>query len=194
MNNFYNKRYLKILPFFALLVLMDVAVSLMLDGGITVGKIYEAFAKLTLMFGFYTTSGMSVIGVGWTLGVIFGFYILFPFFVYLIWTRKRAWTTLLIAVMISYVSEVHFVAGRSLCFPWLCYFVAGGLIYLYKVDIQRFVKNAWIGITITIIGFVLVFVVQLPVDRDLTVLIVTSKKLIRFPMMVIGAMCIDTKL
>jgi hypothetical protein len=72
--------------------------------------------------------------------------------------------------------------------------VAGGLIYLYKVDIQRFVKNAWIGITITIIGFVLVFVVQLPVDRDLTVLIVTSKKLIRFPMMVIGAMCIDTKL
>jgi hypothetical protein len=65
-NNFYNKRYLKILPFFALLVLMDVAVSLMLDGGITVGKIYEAFAKLTLMFGFYTTSGMSVIGVGWT--------------------------------------------------------------------------------------------------------------------------------
>lgn len=53
-------------------MLIDATVSLVFTGGITVGKLYEAFANLTLMFGLYITSGMSVIGVGWTLGIIFG--------------------------------------------------------------------------------------------------------------------------
>lgn len=194
LNDFYNKRYSRILPFFALLVLMDLAVSLVLDGGITVGKIYEAFANLTLMFGSYTTSGMSVIGVGWALGVIFGFYILFPFFVYLVWTKKRAWMTLIITMVISYISEVHFAAGKSLCFPWLCYFVAGGLIYLYRVELEELVKYIWVGITVTILGFILVFMVQLPVEGNLTILLGTSKELIGLSMIVIGAMCADTKL
>ncbi len=193
-NDFYRKRYLKIFPFFALLVLMDLAVSLVFDGSITAGKIYEAFANLTLMFGFFTTSGMSVIGVGWTLGVIFGFYILFPFFVYLIWTKKRTWMTLLITMVISYISEVHFAAGGSLCFTWLCYFVAGGLIYLYRAEIERLVKTTWVGITVTILGFVLVYVVKLPLDGNLAVFLGTTKKLIGFSMMMIGAMCADTKL
>ncbi len=173
---------------------MDLAVSLVFDGGITVGKIYEAFANLTLMFGFYTQSGMSVIGVGWTLGVIFGFYILFPFFVYLIWTKKRAWMTLLITMVISYVSTVHFGTGGNLCFPWLCYFVAGGLIYLYRAEIERLMKNRWTGITVTILGFVLVYVVKIPWEGNLAVILSTSKKLIGFSLMVIGAMCADTKL
>lgn len=91
LNSFYGKRYRRILPFFSLLVLMDLAVKLLLEGRLAIYDIYEAFADLTLMFGFLPTSNISVIGVGWTLGVIFGFYILFPFFVFLIWTRKRAW-------------------------------------------------------------------------------------------------------
>ncbi len=194
LNDFYSKRYMKILPFFALLVLMDVAVSLVLDGGITVGKIYEAFANLTLMFGFYTTSGMAVIGVGWTLGVIFGFYILFPFFVYLIWTKKRAWMTLLITVVISYISKAYFEVGGSLCFTWLCYFVAGGLIYLYRAEIEKLMKNTWVGIIVTILGFVLVFAVKVPIEGNLAGLLDTAKKMIGFSVMVIGAMCADTRL
>ncbi len=157
-------------------------------------RFYEAFANLTLMFGFYTQSGMSVIGVGWTLGVIFGFYILFPFFVYLIWTKKRAWMILLITMVISYVSTVYFGSGGSLCFPWLCYFVAGGLIYLYRAEIERLMKNRWVGITVTILGFVLVYVVKIPLEGNLAVILGTSKKLIGFSLMVTGAMCADTKM
>ena len=193
-NEFYNKRYLKILPFFALLVLLDLAVSLMFDGKVTVGKIYEAFANLTLMFGFYTQSGMSVIGVGWTLGVIFGFYILFPFFVYLTWTKRRAWMNLLITTVISYISEVYFGVGGSLCFQWLCYFVAGGLIYLYRDKLGGLVKNTRVGIIVTVLGFILVYVVKIPWDGALVVILGTSKKMMGFSLMVIGALCVDTKL
>ena len=146
------------------------------------------------MFGFYTYSGMSVIGVGWTLGVIFGFYILFPFFVYLIWKKKRTWMTLLTTMVISYVSEVHFAAGGSLCFPWLCYFVAGGLIYMYRAEIEKIVKNTWVGIIVTILGFVLVFIVKLPVEGNPAIFLDTVKKLIGFSMMLIGVMCADVKL
>lgn len=39
-------------------------------------QLYEAFADLTLCFSLIPN--ISVIGVGWTLGVIFLFYILFP--------------------------------------------------------------------------------------------------------------------
>ena len=166
----------------------------MFDGGITAGKLYEAFANLTLMFGLFTTSGMSVIGVGWTLGAILGFYILFPFFVYLIWTKKWAWMTLLITVAISYVSKAYFEVGGSLCFTWLCYFVAGGLIYLYRVEIGQLMENTGVGITVTILGFMLAFVVNLPIEGNLAILLDTGKKMLGFSMMVIGAMSADTKL
>ena len=45
-SDFYGKRFKKILPFFGILVLLDVIVSP------SVGAVYEAFADLTLLFGF----------------------------------------------------------------------------------------------------------------------------------------------
>lgn len=77
-SDFYGKRFKKILPFFALLVLLDVAMSHSL------GSIYEGFADLTLVFGFLPADIISVIGVGWFLGLIFVFYLIFPFFCVLI--------------------------------------------------------------------------------------------------------------
>ncbi|MCD8080050.1 MAG: acyltransferase family protein [Bacteroides sp.] len=160
LNKFYSRRYEKILPFFTLLVLIDLAVGLLLDGGISLGSLAEAFADLTLMFGFYTTSGMSVIGVGWTLGIIFGFYILFPFFVYLIWDKKRAWFSLLLTNVIYLLCVEYFQSGSSLTFRWMCYFVLGGLIYLYKDSIGRFFANkTWLGLVFIIAGFGIVYMI-----------------------------------
>ena len=67
-NEFYIKRYRRIWPFFAILVVMDFAVSQ--------GKeaLAETFADLTLLFSFLPNANVSVIGVAWTLGVIFAFY------------------------------------------------------------------------------------------------------------------------
>lgn len=61
-SDFYGKRFKRIFPFFGVLVLLDIILSPSID------MLYEAFANLTLMFGFLPNAGnISVIGVGWFL-------------------------------------------------------------------------------------------------------------------------------
>ena len=63
LEKFYTKRFVKILPFFGLLVLIDLIMSHSIEA------LYEGFADLTLMFGFLPNGGnISVIGVGWFIG------------------------------------------------------------------------------------------------------------------------------
>lgn len=140
-NTFYSLRYRKILPFFALLTFLDLAAAFALEKNVQIGSIYEAYANLTLMFGLFPTANISVIGVGWTLGVIFGFYLLFPFYIYLLWNKRRAWFSFLVTLGVNYVCSVYFllngnaVGGNTA--RWLCFFVAGGLLYLYKEEVCR---------------------------------------------------------
>lgn len=137
---FYRKRYSKILPFFAMLVLIDIIVS-----GFKVNNIIEGFADVTLLFGFLPNSYITVIGVGWTLGVIFAFYVIFPFFVFLLGNKKRAWTFLGISIILAYLCDYYFLAdGRVVScnlIRWLCFFTAGGLIYLYRDTIENKVEK-----------------------------------------------------
>src|SRR5699024_9659580 len=107
-SDFYGKRFKKILPFFGILVLLDVIMSP------SVGAVYEAFADLTLLFGFLPDAGnISVIGVGWFLGLIFVFYLCFPFFCVLIENRRRAWLAFAVSLFYNYVCTVYFDAGRT---------------------------------------------------------------------------------
>lgn len=58
-NDFYGKRFRKILLFFGLLVLLDLVLSPSID------VLYETFADLTLLFEFLPGAGnITVIGVG----------------------------------------------------------------------------------------------------------------------------------
>lgn len=76
------------MAFFALLCVLDIAIS--------PGKavFYEFLADLTLCFGLLPNANISVIGVGWFIGLVFVFYMLFPFFCFLLSTKKRAWISL----------------------------------------------------------------------------------------------------
>ena len=138
LNEFFIKRYRRVLPFFALLVLLDLAVS-----HENIGIFYEAFADLTLMFGFFPGNDIEVIGVGWTLGVIFAFYCLFPFFVFTIWTKRRAWFSMAVSLGIFVACHQYFLYNGSLArcnfIRWSCFFVAGGLIFLYRSTIVLFI-------------------------------------------------------
>lgn len=85
-QSFYGKRFKKIFPFFGILIFLDVVMSP------SKAALCEAFADLTLLYGFLPGAGnISVIGVGWFLGLIFVFYLIFPFFCVLLANRRRAW-------------------------------------------------------------------------------------------------------
>lgn len=131
---FYRKRYLRILPFFALLCLLDFAVSPGL------GSLCEVFANMTLCFGLLPPSvEIGVIGVGWFLGVVFLFYMLFPFFVFLLDSRRRAWVSFALAVAFVLVSIVHFSGPGRKCMVFCApLFISGGIIYLYRHGLAAF--------------------------------------------------------
>lgn len=132
-SDFYGKRFKKILPFFGILVLLDLVMSPSVD------SVYEAFADLTLLFGFLPDAGnISVIGVGWFLGLIFVFYLCFPFFCVLIENRRRAWLAFAVSLVYNYVCTVYFDAGRTNILYCSCFFLGGGLIYLYRGEIGKF--------------------------------------------------------
>jgi peptidoglycan/LPS O-acetylase OafA/YrhL len=77
-NDFYTKRYKRIWPYFALLCLIGLAFDR------TIGGVWQTFSDLTLCFNLLPNPDIKIIGVGWFIGLIFLFYIMFPFFVYLI--------------------------------------------------------------------------------------------------------------
>ncbi len=186
LNKFYSKRYLRIFPFFALLVIIDLCASIILESSFSIGLFYEVFSNLTLAYGFFTVNRMSVIGVGWALGVIFGFYIIFPFFVYLIWTKKRAWVSLIVTYLIAYVSRVYFNTKGALVFTWLCFFIAGGIIYLYRNEIEKITKHKFLVPLFIIFGLVIAFVIKLPGESAGWALLSVLLPLVGFSLVVAG--------
>lgn len=132
LSDFYAKRFKKILPFFGFLVFIDVALSL------SRAALYEAFADLTLLFGFLPNAGnISVIGVGWFLGLVFVFYLCFPFFCVLLANKKRAWISFAVSLLYNFVCAEYFEVGRSNILYSACFFLAGGLIYLYRKELTK---------------------------------------------------------
>lgn len=126
---FYKKRYMKILPFFALVVLIDLVVEFSKD------TVMEAIADVTLSFGLFPND-IKVIGVGWFLGLIFAFYMLFPFFCVLIDDKRAAWMTFAVSVLLNYVTGSYFGIGRKNIVYCFCFFVLGGLIYHYREQLS----------------------------------------------------------
>lgn len=158
-NEFYTKRYKKILPFFAFLIFIDLITER------SIGHFIEGLTEATLVFGLLPNNNPSVIGVGWTLGVIFLFYMLFPFFVWLCWDKRRTWVSFIISSMLTVFCSLYFFKSNFVvegfaarhnflyCAP---YFVCGGgIAYHYRMYIKNFVsRHRWnclagcIGITI----------------------------------------------
>lgn len=138
-TEFYGKRFKKILPFFGTLVLLDIIMSP------SVESLYEGFADLTLVFNFLQRT-ISVIGVGWFLGLVFVFYLIFPFFCVLIENKRRAWMAFAVSLMYNFVCANYFDAGRSNILYSACFFLAGGLVYLYRGEIMKL--NQWVALVI----------------------------------------------
>ena len=131
-EDFYKKRYIKIWPYFALLCALDFVISPSKE------SLFEVFANLTLCQGLLPNAKISVIGVSWTLAVIFVFYMLFPFFCFLIGNRKRAWGVAVAALVFNWLCANYFKAGRTNIVYDAVYFIVGGLIFLYRKELAEF--------------------------------------------------------
>ena len=131
-EDFYKKRYIKIWPYFAFLCALDFVISPSKE------SLFEVFANLTLCQGLLPNANITVIGVSWTLAVIFVFYMLFPFFCFLIGNKKRAWGVAVAALMFNCLCSSYFSAGRGNIVYDAIYLIAGGLIFLYRKELTEF--------------------------------------------------------
>ena len=146
LETFYARRYSKVLPFFLVTTLIGVIAEHSLRG------IAEGIIELSLVFGFLPNNSncFNVNGVCWTLGTIFAFYLLFPFISVLLKNKKRAWMAFAASVMIQLLCETLFMTedfvlesyiNRTNVLYSMPFFLAGGLLYIFREDIQHFVSG-----------------------------------------------------
>ena len=155
-GEFYSKRYRKIWPYFALLCILDLLISP------SINALYETFANLTLCFGLLPNAKISVIGVGWFLGVVFVFYLLFPFFCWLLQDKRRAWFSFGVMLMFNrictkyFFDESHVIDGfsfRSNFIYCAVFFMAGGMIFLYKDKLGQWAcKYRWLVLILCVLA------------------------------------------
>ena len=150
LEEFYKRRYRRIFPFFSILCTIELIVNHILS------SLYEWFADLTLSFGLLPNARISVVGVGWFLGVIFAFYMMFPFYIFLIWNKRRAWIAMIISVIMNILCRIYFfdsnhilenyVARNNIIYCSMFLF-AGGIIFLYREFIKSiFHRYPWMFI------------------------------------------------
>lgn len=161
-NEFYLKRYKRLLPFFALLVFIDTVVphapnkyeiEHMAVGELTTGStaflhsIYDAFAEITLAFNLLPNPSPPI-GVAWFLGLIFLFYMIFPYFVFLMDNKRRAWLSLVFCYLFSFMAVDYFLTDRFINWEMTRHSIIydapflglGGVIFLYKDQIRSIVS------------------------------------------------------
>lgn len=160
-NDFYKKRYKRLLPFFGLMVIISVIIDH------SYSALCEGFANLTLCFNLLPNPNISIVGVGWFIGTVFTFYMLFPYFTFLLDNKKRGFLVLLTSLIfcyiaINYFSDPKFVIKRidrvNIIYS-APFFICGGLIYLYRDKIYSVVSNYFystliVCILLTIIKFI----------------------------------------
>lgn len=162
LNKFYSRRYKKTVPFFSILIIMNCILEFNRE------SIFEGLMEITMLFGFLPNNSLSVIGVAWTLGAIFAFYIIFPFVVFLLNDKRRGVISLIVTLGITYMCQSYFMTEKFVtsnftmrhsflfCLP---YFLSGGLIYLYRNELSATVnlhKSAvLLGCVILAVGYLL---------------------------------------
>lgn len=161
---FYAKRYHRMWPFFAMMVM----IAFLMDPSWS--TFCQSFADLTMCFNLLPNPKIEVIGVGWFLGTVFTFYMLFPFFTFLLENKKRGWMVMLLSLVFCYIAIVYFGTSEFVVKPIdkvniiysAPFFVAGGMIYLYRQGIKSLVEKHWmIAIALCLVLTVLRFALDI---------------------------------
>lgn len=128
---FYRKRYRKLFPFFAILTVAEVVSSF------SYSSIYEGIANFTMVFGLIPHEHMTTVGVGWTLGVIFVFYLLYPFFAFCMKDKKRFTLMFIASIFFAFIGNEYFGLGKVDFLYCAIYFTSGCALYLYRHYVEK---------------------------------------------------------
>ena len=147
-QKFYSKRYHRTWPFFAMMVCIDFVMKP------SWSSFCQSFADLTMCFNLLPNPHIEVIGVGWFLGTIFTFYMLFPFFTFLLDNKKRGWMVFGLSLLFCYIAVTYFGTPDKVVKPIGAvniiysapFFISGGMIYLYRKGIKTFVEKHWLAV------------------------------------------------
>lgn len=160
-ENFYKRRFSKILPFFITMILLDLVMGFSFD------SLMQGLVEAILFHGFIPVE-FNVIGVGWFLGVVFIFYLSFPFFCVLLKNKKRGWIAFAIFTGLNLISRYHFDIGRDNFAFSFCFFFIGGMIFLYRDKIENM---KWWYLVPVMIPCIVVYYLK---PNTITVILVTA--------------------
>lgn len=126
--DFYKRRIIRIWPFFAVMVLIDIVYNH------NETALFEGFADLSLIFGLLPEHGIKTVGVAWFIGLIFVFYMIFPFYCYLIGSKRRAWFVLCLSICWMFLLKEYFHKTHFTLLLWqMPLLIAGGLLFYIKI-------------------------------------------------------------
>lgn len=135
---FYLRRIKRILPFFALMAFAETIITP------SAKSFIELYADLTLCFGLIPEANIQIIGVGWFIGVVMVYYMLFPFVVALQHSNWSSWLSF-IAISILVFMGCHYSFNPAIDQPLLSrsdilfclpLFMGGGIIYRYRQQLE----------------------------------------------------------
>lgn len=79
-----------------------------------------------------------------------------PFFCVLLQNKCRAWMAFVVSLIYNFVCTSYFDVGRTNILYSSCYFLAGGLIYLYRHELRKL--NRWIALGASIVSVALYYI------------------------------------
>ena len=159
---FYAKRYHRTWPFFAMMVMISFAMDP------SWSTFCQSFADLTMCFNLLPNPNIEVIGVGWFLGTVFTFYMLFPFVTFLMDSRRRGWMVLMVSLVFCFIASTYFSTPDMVAKPIdrvniiysAPFFLVGCMVYLYRKGIREWVNcHVWLMLAICVGLTIMKFVV-----------------------------------
>lgn len=180
-KNFFVKRYLRIAPLYYVVIALTIFPGIIKtivwhfmygQSAVLVVSFSDVFYNILLCFGLISPGKTSVVCGGWSIGVEFVFYVLFPIivlvlrndlkstiilcvitlFLHLIFTSSIDYSLSQVEVWYNYVNVVNF-------FVYFCFGILGSCIYSRCVGVSRtnYHYNSYLLFAITIITIFIVY-------------------------------------
>lgn len=197
LETFYVKRYKRLLPYYIFLIVIALIVEP------SVINFFDATIEITMIYGLLPNNALNLIGVGWTVGVIFLFYLIFPAYSVLLKSKKCAWISFCISLWIALICRLHYFSDYYVnalftprhsflyCLP---FFIFGGIVFLYKKQLRVFLDKKILRFCASLLmcgGVLLYFLSPNQVSSyDITF----EKNLILFGSILIYFVCVESKL